>query len=292
MLLTGRFLIFQCLAVLFCAPAFAFAQPDSTVIHLWKNGAPGFESRRNEPEKGGKYLSNIHNPSITVFLPSKDKATGAAVLICPGGGHRILVIEAEGYEAAHYFNSIGIAAIVLKYRLARDGSPANPSPYNLEVHARQDANRAMRTIRLNAEKWGIDAGRIGMMGFSAGGEVVDQVAFASGSGNAGSSEAVEKLSAKPNFIIQVYPGPLDAPETVPADAPPAFLVVANRDSCCSTPTMSILNAYRKAGLSVEAHIYSKGAHAFNMGYRTKIQSLHAWPQRLTDWFADNNFFKP
>ena len=263
------------------------AQRDSTILTLWTKGAPGFESRRDEPEKGGKYPYNIHNPSITVYLPPKDKATGAAVLVIPGGGHHMLVINSEGREPARFLNSIGIAAIVLKYRLARDTN----SPYKVEVHAPQDAWRAMRLIRSNAAKWGIDPNRIGCMGFSAGGEVTDMVTFAQEPSTDKKSDAIDQLSSKPNFIVLVYPGPLGVPEVVPKDAPPAFLVAANEDECCSLPIMQLLQRYRDAHVPVEAHIYSHGAHAFNMGTRVPYKSLKAWPQTLANWFEDNNYFR-
>jgi acetyl esterase/lipase len=262
------------LLLMLLAPCCLFGQTDSIVLHLWEKGAPGFESRRNEPEKGDLNISNVHNPSITVYLPDKAKATGAAVLIMPGGGHRMLVINSEGREPAAFFTRLGIAAIVLKYRLARD----TISPYKLEVHAPQDALRAMWLIRSKASSWGIDPQRIGMMGFSAGGEVVDMTAFQPG-------------PSKPNFIILVYPGPLGVPTSIAADAPPAFLVAANEDVCCSPPIVSLLQQYRKAGVPVEAHIYSHGNHAFNMGLRSPFQSLKDWPRNLTDWNIDNNYFK-
>jgi len=279
-----------CLSVLLLIllfPCYIFAQTDSVVLHLWENGAPGFESRKNEPEKGDLYISNVHNPSITVYLPDKAKATGAAVLIMPGGGHRMLVMNSEGREPAKFFNKLGIAAIVLKYRLARD----TISPYTLDVHAPQDALRAMRLIRSKAASWGIDPGRIGMMGFSAGGEVVDMTAFRSEPGKAGAADVIERQSAKPNFIILVYPGPLGVPTTITADAPPAFLVAANEDVCCSPPLVSLLQQYRKAGVPVELHVFSHGNHAFNMGAKSPFQSLKNWPRNLADWIADSNYFK-
>src|SRR3954469_16123898 len=104
-------------------------------VPLWPNGAPGFESRRDEPEVAKDYwVRNVHNPSVTAFLPPKDKATGAAVVICPGGGHRELVFNSEGAEAARYLNSLGVAAFALKYRLGRE----QDTPYKPQVHARED----------------------------------------------------------------------------------------------------------------------------------------------------------
>ncbi|MEO6452533.1 MAG: alpha/beta hydrolase, partial [Ginsengibacter sp.] len=121
-----------------------FAQETPRVISLWSKGAPGFESRRNEPELAQDYwVKNIHNPSITVYLPPKEKATGAAVIICPGGGHRELVFNAEGKDPALFFNSIGVAAFVLKYRLAREPN----SPYKVDKEPGEDAYRAIRLVR-------------------------------------------------------------------------------------------------------------------------------------------------
>ncbi len=270
-------------------PVLVSAQ-DPKEISLWSDGAPGFESRKNEHAQAKDWwVKNIHNPSITVFLPPKDKATGAAVLICPGGGHRQLVITAEGNDPAAYFNSIGVAAIVLKYRLAREEN----SPYTLEKHVREDAYRAMRTIRSKAEDWNIDPHRLGIMGFSAGGEVVSLIAYASGEGNPAAADPIDKLNGKPDFQILIYPGPLFIPETVPQDAPPAFLLAANDDACCSGPVISLLQRYHLGTkVPVEAHIYAQGDHAFNMGYRSKLHSIKSWPQRMADWLADNHFLEP
>src|SRR4249920_1980229 len=150
-------------------PATALAADEPQVIPLWSNGAPGFEDRRDEPELARDYwVRNIHNPSITVFPAPKEKANGAAVLIVPGGGHRELVFKAEGVEPAKYLNDLGVTCFVLKHRLARETN----SPYSLQIHPRQDAQRAMRLIRSRATEWNIDTNRIGAMGFSAGGEVV------------------------------------------------------------------------------------------------------------------------
>src|SRR5262245_30972805 len=139
------------------------------VIPLWPNGAPGFEDKRNEPEQAKDYwVRNIHNPSITVFPAPKEKANGAAILIVPGGGHRELVFKAEGVEPAKYLNDLGVTCFVLKHRLARETN----SPYSLQIHPRQDAQRTMRVIRSRASEWSLDTNRIGALGFSAGGEVV------------------------------------------------------------------------------------------------------------------------
>ena len=185
------------------APFHALSQTKPRVIPLWENGAPGFENRRNEPELAKDYwVKNIHNPSITVFLPPKEKATGVAVVICPGGGHRELVYNAEGVEPAVFLNSIGVAAFVLKYRLSREEN----SPYSITVTPKEDAYRAMRLVRSLAKEFDVDTGRVGMLGFSAGGEVVATVAYSPGLGNPNAPDPIDRLNGKPNFQILICSG--------------------------------------------------------------------------------------
>jgi acetyl esterase/lipase len=267
----------------------ALAQEQPVQIPLWNAGAPGYENRKNEPEQAQDWwVKNVHNPSITVYLPPPEKATGAGVLICPGGGHRALVFNAEGRDPAVYLNSLGIAAFVLKYRLARE----EHSPYTLEKEVRQDAYRAMRLVRSRAKEWNIDTARLGMLGFSAGGEVVNLIAYAPGYGDPQSPDPIDRLNGKPNFDILIYPGPYGIPDLIPADAPPAFLLVAEDDSCCSVSVMKLLHGYRQARIPVEAHIYAQGGHGFNMGYRSTLSSLKSWPQRMADWITDMHILSP
>ncbi|APW58884.1 alpha/beta hydrolase [Paludisphaera borealis] len=267
----------------------AFAADDPQVVPLWPKGPPGFEARRDEAEQAKDYwVKNIHNPSVTVFLPPKDKATGAAVLICPGGGHRELVFNAEGVEAAHYLNSIGVAAFALKYRLGRE----KDSPYKPEVHAREDGLRALRLIRSRAAEWGIDPNRVGVMGFSAGGEVASLVSFGPTAGQSDAADPIDRVDARPNFLIQIYPGPLGIPDVIPKDAPPAFLLVANDDRGAARVIAGLFQKYRTAGAPVEAHVFARGGHGFNMGNRSKLATLKNWPKRLADWMADNDLLSP
>ncbi|MEO3408315.1 alpha/beta hydrolase [Mucilaginibacter sp. CAU 1740] len=279
-------LLYLCLSILLL-PMGSLAQ--DTLIPLWQNGAPGFENRRNEPEQAKDYwVKNIHNPSLTVFTPPKDKANGAAVVICPGGGHRLLVYTAEGVDPAKYLNNLGVTVFVLKYRLGRDSA----SPYKIDVHAKQDGYRAMRLVRNMATRYGLDTNRIGMMGFSAGGEVVDMVAYGEDKGDQKAADPVDRLNARPNFLIQIYPGPLYIPDKLPADAPPVFLLAANDDVCCSPSVVKLLERYREAKIPVELHLYTQGDHGFNMGYRSKLKTISSWPQRMADWLEDNNYLHP
>lgn len=279
--------LLACLLTLIPVLTLAQEPPSSEVIHLWPNGAPGFESRKDIPEQAASYwVKNINNPSITTFLPPKDKSSGAAVVICPGGGFRELVFEAEGVQAAKYFNSVGVAAFVLKYRLFRETN----SVYTPE-QPHQDGLRAMRLVRSRAAEWGIDPARIGLVGFSAGGEVVSMTAFGNTAGIADAPDPVDRADARPDFIVEIYPGPLGIPDTLPAGIPPAFLLVANDDNHTES-ILKLFGLYRAAKASVEVHVFAKGQHGFNMGQRSKLATIKDWPQRLTDWMADNNILNP
>jgi acetyl esterase/lipase len=193
---------------------------DPLVIRLWEKGAPGSEMWANEPEKfldrgdGITRVYNIHNPSLTVFLPPKDKANGAAIIICPGGAHQYFAVDIEGYDVAKWLNSIGVAAFVLKSRLSR----TEGTPYKIE-HSVHDAQRAIRLVRARANEWAVDPNRVGLIGFSAGahlavltGTAIDRTPE--------SADAVDKLSARPDFLVVVYPGGV-RPETttIPKDTP-------------------------------------------------------------------------
>jgi acetyl esterase/lipase len=269
--------------------AMAAAADQPLVVPLWPNGAPGFEDRRNEPEHtNGGSISNIHNPSITVFLPPADKANGASVLIFPGGGHRQLVFNAEGVEPAHYWNDLGVAAFVLKYRLPREPN----SPYSLNIHLRQDADRAMRLIRSRASEWHIDPNRLGVMGFSAGGEVASMLVYNPTAGDPNAPDPIDRLDAFADFQIVIYPGPLGIPDKIASDAPPAFFLIANDDTDHMGAILALAEKYHQAKRSMEVHIYARGGHGFNMGGRSKLTSIHTWPQRLTDWLNDNKILQP
>ena len=271
---------------MFCAlTSVAIAEPQ--VIHLWEKGAPGFEDRRDEPELAKDYwVKNIHNPSITVFPAPKEKANGAAVMIVPGGGHRELGFIPEGVEPAKFFNELGVTCFVLKHRLPRETN----SPYSLQIHPRQDAQRAMRTIRSRAAEWNVDTNRIGVCGFSAGGEVAALLVYSPTAGDTNTTDVIDRMNCRADFQISIYPGPLGVPAgEIPADAPPAFFLVANDDNSHVGPVIAQLEKYRAAKRPVEVHLYSKGGHGFNMGQRSKLKSIKDWPQRMADWMADGGF---
>jgi len=268
--------------------AAASAQTAPQLIHLWPNGAPGFESRKDIPEQAQDYwVRNVNNPSITVYLPPKEKATGAAVLIAPGGGFRELVFNAEGIQAAQFLNSIGVAAFALKYRLPGE----KDSPYTTE-NVRQDAYRAMRLIRSHAGEFGIDPHRVGILGFSAGGAVASLIAYTPGDGDSSAPDPIDRLNGRPDFQMLVYPGG-QVPDKIPAGSPPTFLLVANDDDYgCDKTTLDIYLKLRAANVPVEAIFLAKGRHAFNMGDRSKLVTVNTWPQRMADWLTDSGFLAP
>lgn len=273
------------LAVLIVAgiTKFAVAQTVKPVIYLWQKGAPGFENKKDEPEEAKDYWAkNINNPSLTVYAAAKENATGAAVIICPGGGHRLLVVEGEGRDAAEYFNKQGITAFVLKYRLFRQEN----TPYSMQ-NTLQDGRRAMRVVRQQAAAYNIDTSKIGLMGFSAGGELAAWVAFNSPKEALKKTDSVDNIKCTADFLILIFPGPLAVPTNIAVNMPPLFLAAANDDVCCSEPILQITSLYRKAKAKVEMHLYSQGDHAFNMGQYSKLKSINNWPQRLTDWLTDS-----
>jgi acetyl esterase/lipase len=273
------------LAAFFVSTAVALAQQSPEVIHLWPNGAPGFESRKNEPEEAKDYwVKSIHNPSVTVFRADPAKANGCAVVVAPGGGLRELVFNAEGRDVADYLNPLGVTVFVLKYRLPKQSG----SPYSNE-NVREDAYRAMRLVRSRASEFGVDPKRIGFLGFSAGGEVATMIAFDSGEGKASATDPIDRVNGRPNFVMMLYPGgPI--PRQIPADSPPAFFVAADDDEYgCDKVTMGLVAAYRAARVPVELHLIAQGKHAFNMGHRSQFQAIRHWPDRMAEWMDDRDF---
>lgn len=269
------------LAATLMAPGLALAQQQ---LPLWPNGAPGFESRKAIAEQAAEYWAkSINNPSVVAYLPPRAVANGAALIVLPGGGHRLLVIHPEGTDVAKVMNPMGVAVFVLKYRLFREEG----SPYTID-HARQDAVRAVRYVRAHAAEFGVDPARIGLMGFSGGGEVVNLEVYQDATRDP-KVDAIDQVSARPDFQVLIYPGPLGVPDKVPADTPPAFILAADDDDCCSAPPVELLAKFRATKVPVEFHLFQTGGHAFNMGLRTDKAAIKVWPERLRDWMADNGW---
>ena len=250
---------------------------------LWQGGVPGFEARASIPEESRDYWTkHVNNPSVTAYLPDPAKANGTAVLIVPGGGHELLVTTSEGEAVGKWLNERGVAAFVLRYRLFREAG----SPYSLE-DARADTERGMRFIRAHASQFHVDPRRVGVIGFSAGGELARMVTLSPPVRARGKGDAIDRLPARPDFSILIFPGPLHGDENVTRDAPPIFLAAANDDTCCSQPPIDLLKLYRNAGASAELHIYRAGGHAYNLGERTDLVALKHSPQQIEDWLSDS-----
>jgi endo-1,4-beta-xylanase len=277
-----------------CAICGSSTAADPPVIPLWPNGAPGFEARKDEKEvrdrqnQAGEYrLTNVHNPYVTVFLPPAEKATGAAVVIVPGGGHRELWPKHEGENVAEWLAGRGVAAVVLRYRLAREAG----SPYKIDVHAVQDGQRALRLVRSKAKEWNVNPDRVGMMGFSAGGEVTALVCGKADKGQADAPDPIDRLSARPDFQALVYSGPQGIRgQAVTKETPPTFIVVGDVDDA-ATWLVDHFAALRKAGVSAELHVYAKAPHGFGYRPNKTVRPADSWPQRFEEFLGVQGMLK-
>jgi acetyl esterase/lipase len=277
------------------APA---AAPAHTPVPLWTNGAPGSEGK-TAPEsvqindEGEQRVSSVHKPSITPYLVRNAKTPTAAVIIAPGGGHQYLSITHEGYDVAKYLSGQGVAAFVLKYRLAHEPG----STYTVEGSALKDMQRAIRLVRSRAAEWNIDPARVGVMGFSAGGELAVLAATRYDPDPPPAADAVDRASDKPSFEALMYPGGLTpeglsaAESRITKDTPPAFMLCGadDRDTIAQTlPQLFI--AMRKAGVSAELHEYAGVGHGF--GIRLSQHGAVAdWPQVFVEWMNTKGFLR-
>ncbi len=280
---------------------FAPDPAEHPTVVLWPEGAPGSEKNQGKEEayritKGSTsyadnllIISQVHSPSLTVFLPPKKIATGAAIIVAPGGGFRELWITDEGYRVAAWLSQQGIAAFVLKYRLPEDAG----STYTMD-DALADMQRAIRTVKSRAAEWGVDPNRVGIMGFSAGSIL---------SGIAGQRfddqvtrpvDAIDQLSAKPAFEALIYGTPFTGlggrkplVEGVRKDTPPTFLLGGGNDPV-SAKYPEVYQMLKDAGVPAELHIYAGIGHGFGI-QPGNSRSVSQWPDRLYDWLFDSGF---
>lgn len=260
------------------------------VISVWPGEAPGSEGKTSDEkvrltqEDGEHVYTSIHRPSLTVYLPPAGKATGAAVVICPGGGHRELWIDHEGHNVARWLAAHGVASFVLKYRLAREEG----STYQIEIHELADLQRSIQLVRSRATEWGIDPARVGIMGFSAGGEVAALAGMHFVEAKAGATDIVERHGSKPAFQALIYPGNSDS--IVPTkDSPPAFLLCGYGDrKDVSEGIAKVYLKFRALEIPAELHIYTGIGHGFGVRERNKTPSS-TWPERFREWLGDRGF---
>ena len=260
-------------------------------ILLWPNGAPGSEGKPGDEtvriaDNGEHVLSNIHKPSLTPYLPPADKATGCAVIVAPGGGHRELWSDHEGHNVARWLSERGIAGFVLKYRLARETN----STYTVEDHALADMQRALRLVRSRAAEWGIGTNRIGVMGFSAGGEVAFLSAQRFDPGAPDATDAVARQSSRPDFQALIYPGRAQRIEPA-TNSPPVFLVCGYNDRPdISEGLASVYLKFKQVKVPAELHIYAGTGHGFGLR-ANNTQPAGKWIERFEEWLAASGFLK-
>ncbi len=278
---------FAC-ALLFTGLACMTAE-DVNIVLLWPNGAPGSEGKTAEEStrvspQGDHIISSIHHPTLAAFLPPRDTATGASVIIAPGGGHSELWVDHEGYNVAKWLAAHGVAGFVLKYRLAREKG----STYTVEGDELHDIQRAIRLVKARAQEYGVRADRIGVMGFSAGGELAALAGTRYDDGNAAAADLTDRQSSKPAFMALLYPAiPKDM--RLSKETPPAFLACGENDRTdISQGLPELYLAMKKAGVSAELHVYTGVGHGFGLRETTK-GPVATWPSRFLEWMGAKGF---
>lgn len=263
-------------------------------ILLFPEGAPGETSKLIEKadSNGGKTggrsvlrISNVSEPTITVYPASEEIANGAAMLVCPGGGYNILAYDLEGDEICEWLNDLGITAILLKYRVPRrEGLEKHVAPL-------QDAQRAMGYIRAHANEWNIDPNSIGVMGFSAGAHLSAMLSNTYTEKTYPAVDAADKESCRPDFCLLVYPAYLAgenfqlAPDVkVSSDTPPTMIIQTEDDKSHINSSLFYYYALKEADVPAWMHLYSSGGHGY--GLRDTGSAVNTWPMRVEDWFVE------
>jgi acetyl esterase/lipase len=303
-----------CLLVGLAWPSQAQAQPTRGAtqaanilkpLPVWPDKAPGEtgdigpESDTTKPGQDGplkkQYVirqGNVSQPTLEVYRAPKNKDTGAAVLVCPGGGYSILAMNLEGSEVCAWLNSIGVTAVLLKYRV--------PSRAGLEKHtaALQDAQRALSLIRFHAKEWGVDAHRLGILGFSAGGHLAAAASTNYETRTYPEMDAADKESCRPDFTVLIYPAYLTAdadrtrlaPEIkVTANTPPAFIAMTQDDPVHVENAFTYAKALQSVKVPAELHVYPSGGHGY--GLRPSPNMVSHWPDRAAEWMKAQGWLK-
>ena len=275
-----------------------------TILNIWPGKPPG-ETKELPPEVdltkdtdkliAGKRiikLGNVSTPQIAVYKPEKSKDTGASVIICPGGGHHILAYDLEGTEVAEWLNTIGVTGIVLIYRVPfRD-------PDKRWGAAVADAQRTVSLVRSKAAEWNLDPKRIGICGFSAGGETAGLTSLFLEERQYTSVDDVDKVSCKPDFAILIYPGGFDTKgqaqirvkDKVTKDTPPMFLIHAFDDPVTANNSLALAVELKKVGVPTELHIYDAGGHGYGLRLVNTLP-ITTWPKRCEEWMQRRGLLK-
>jgi acetyl esterase/lipase len=285
--------------------------PHPQVVQLWPGKAPdepgtiGAEYVRMSPSESRqkqevteqtRLVTNVTQPTLTIYRPAKDKDTGTAMVICPGGGYWNLYWQFEGEEVAAWLKSLGVTGIILKYRVPRRPGEVKTEPARRPL---QDAQRTVSLVRSKASNWGIDPHRIGIIGFSAGGHLAIATATSFPKRSYETVDDIDKVDCRPDFAVAVYSGylkPKDKDEiapslTIPAGTPPVFLVHGGSDPV-SPPENSVLMylALKKAGVPTELHVYANTTHSF--GARASDRPYATWTDLCARWLRSQGFLTP
>jgi acetyl esterase/lipase len=286
------------LSVLACLALNSFAAEPKAPFPLWPHEAPGEKgdigtevdtTKPTDNQVGGRRLirlGKVSEPTLTVYSPPKEKDTGAAVIVCPGGGYSILALDLEGSEVCEWLNTIGVTGVLLKYRV--------PKRVGLEKHtaALQDAQRAVGVIRSRASDLGLDAKRIGILGFSAGGHLAAAASTNYETRTYPKVDAADEVSSRPDFTLLIYPAYLTvkdqndkiAPELpVNGQTPPTFIVMTQDDGIRVETAVFYSLALKNAKVPCEMHIYAKGGHGY--GLRPSENAVTTWPTRAAEWLG-------
>jgi acetyl esterase/lipase len=285
-------------ALVLIAATTGLAAAPAAPIPLWPKEAPGEKGGLGEEKdttgaKGGLVagksvirLGNVSQPTLTIYRPTKDKDTGAAVIICPGGGYNILAYDLEGSEICEWLNSIGVTGVLLKYRV-----PKRPG---LEKHtaALQDAQRAVGLVRSRVTELGLDPKRIGILGFSAGGHLAAAACNNFDKRTYEPVDEADKASCRPDFAFLIYPAYLTVKEQgdkvspelpITANTPQTFLAMTQDDGVRVESALFYYLALKQAKVPAELHLYPTGGHGY--GLRPSTHGVTTWPKRAEEWMA-------
>jgi acetyl esterase/lipase len=268
------------------------------VLDVWPGKPPGdtkdVSKEEYLPQKEGERkvarLTNVSKPTLALYLPPKEKRSGAAVVICPGGAYRILAMDLEGEEVAAWLNSIGVAGIVLKYRVPQ------PGPKIDNFAPLMDAQRAVSLVRSKAAEWDLDPQRIGILGFSAGGHLAASAATNFDKRQYEAGDDIDKVSCRPDFAVLIYPaylvdkGQLKPEFRVTEKTPPMFFAHAADDRVTCESSVQLFLALNRAKVPADLHIYASGGHGF--GLRPSEQPCSTWPKRCEEWLNGRGLLKP
>ncbi|MES2330574.1 MAG: alpha/beta hydrolase [Bacteroidota bacterium] len=299
----NRLYLIKLAIILFPVITSAQTKNISDPIRLWPNGAPGemanppaekdnTKPTDNKPDgRAVIRLTNVSDPTITVYTPAKANS-GAAMIVCPGGGYSILAMDLEGTEVCEWLNSIGVTAILLKYRVpVKKDLPRYQPPL-------QDAQRAMGWVRYNAKKFGIDTAKIGIMGFSAGGHLSATLSTNYSKRTYDVFDEADKTNCRPDFVALVYPAYLTIKDKgdeiaaelpVNSNTPPTLLIQTEDDPVRVESSVYYYLALKKEKVAAEMHLYAKGGHGYGM--RAKGTGIETWPERMKEWLQTNHIIK-